>query len=237
MSAEAEKPYYERLRSRVKEARSRGTVYPAPCDVFAALQTPLHAVKAIILGQDPYHGPGQAHGLAFSVRTGRVPPSLRNVLEEQMNDVGAPWHGSGDLTPWAQRGVLLLNTVLTVRAGSAGSHRSSSLFGPADDRSKDPEHGWERLTGALLDAVAALDQPIVWMLWGADARRAAEGVWGVKFSTSRTEIHRLRKPIALVLTAPHPSPLAGPGFRGCRHFSAANEWLLRQGVEPIDWSL
>lgn len=172
--------------------------------------TPLGAVKVVILGQDPYHGPGQAHGLSFSVQPGvKVPPSLRNIYKELESDLGLPRAAHGHLDSWARQGVLLLNNALTVEDGRAGSHAGK---------------GWEAITDAAVAAVAAKAEPCVFLLWGSHARKKALAVPGLINS------HHL------VLTAPHPSPLsAHSGFLGCRHFSQANAFLEAQGRGAIDW--
>jgi uracil-DNA glycosylase len=186
------------------------TVYPPAPLTFRALElTPPEAVRVVLLGQDPYHGPGQAEGMSFSVPRGtRVPPSLRNIFKELSADLGAPAPATGHLAPWAREGVLLLNTVLTVEAGQAGSHR---------------RRGWEEFTDALITHVARRDQPVVFLLWGADAQAKAPLV---------------TNPRHLVLTAPHPSPLsAHRGFFGTRPFSRTNAFLEASGARPIDWML
>lgn len=188
-------------------------IYPPRGSRLAALAlTPLDAVKVVILGQDPYHGPQQAHGLCFSVAHGvRVPPSLVNIFKELKADLGIEVPGHGNLEGWAHAGVLLLNTVLTVEDGRAGSHQNL---------------GWEAITDAAVAAVAARAEPCVFLLWGSHARKKAERVPGLAGS------HHL------VLTAAHPSPLsAHNGFHGCRHFSQANAFLEAQGRGPIDWRL
>jgi len=187
-------------------------IYPPRDARLRALElTPLDRVKVVILGQDPYHGPGQAHGLAFSVPKGvRNPPSLVNIGKEIASDCALPLRGHGNLEGWARQGVLLLNNALTVEQGRAGSHQKI---------------GWEAITDAAVAAVAARSEPSVFLLWGNHARRKAERVAG------------LRDGPHLVLTAPHPSPLsAHAGFFGCRHFSRANAFLEAQGRGPIDWS-
>jgi uracil-DNA glycosylase len=192
--------------------RSRGPVHPPAGAEFRALElTPWDRVRVVILGQDPYHRPGQAHGLAFSVPPGvPAPPSLRNVLAELASDTGLPRPARGDLTPWARRGVLLLNTTLTVREGHPGSHAG---------------RGWERLTGALLASLAAGREGLVYMLWGAHAQRAGEAAG-------------LDRGGHLVLRAAHPSPLsARRGYFGCGHFSAAAAWFAARGEPALDWSL
>lgn len=273
VTTEVAKPYFAELRARVVVERAAGTVpvYPPPHLVFAALQVPLGQVKVVIVGQDPYHGPGQAHGLAFSVPPGVAPPpSLRNILAELQDDVGVVAHRQipapstgptsyasgtmqiGDLSPWARRGVLLLNTCLTVRAGAAGSHRAAVLLPSAtaqDARDRvtthacGPQRGWERFTNAVLTAVSKQPRPIAWLLWGAAARHAAEDVFGARIPTTASAGAQRDTGAGAwhyVLTAPHPSPLAGRSgatFAGNRHFSRANAWLVSQGAEPIDWSL
>lgn len=209
VGGEFDKPYLAALRAFLVEEKSRGPVFPPGPDIFAAFNlTPFDRVRVVVLGQDPYHGPGQAHGLCFSVRRGvAVPPSLANVYRELRDDLGVVPPGHGELTSWAERGVLLLNAVLTVRAHQANSHQG---------------RGWETFTDA---AVAALGrrEGIVFLLWGASAKKKAAGI-------DRSRHH--------VLTAAHPSPLsASSGFFGCRHFSATNAWLEARGEAPIDWSL
>ena len=188
-------------------------IYPPRAARLAALeQTPLDQVKVVVLGQDPYHGTGQAHGLSFSVPDGvKVPPSLSNVFKEQAADLGLPRPQSGNLTPWAEQGVLLLNAVLTVEQGRPGSHHGK---------------GWEELTDAVVAAVAARSDPCVFLLWGSHAQAKAQSVPGLTASQH------------LILTAPHPSPLsAHRGFLGCQHFSRANAFLEAQGRGAVDWRL
>ena len=188
-------------------------IYPPRGTRLAALAlTPLEEVKAVILGQDPYHGPGQAHGLCFSVAPGvKVPPSLANIHKELAADLGIAPPGHGNLEAWARRGVLLLNNALTVEESRAGSHQNL---------------GWEAITDAAVAAVAARKEPCVFLLWGSQARSKAERVPGLMHSRH------------LVLTAPHPSPLSAyAGFLGCRHFSQANAFLKAQGRGAIDWRL
>ncbi len=188
-------------------------IYPPRGSRLAALAlTPLDQVKVVILGQDPYHGPGQAHGLSFSVQDGvRVPPSLVNIYKELESDLGLPRPPSGNLTRWAQQGVLLLNAALTVEDGQPASHQGK---------------GWEEITDAVVAAVAAKAEPCVFLLWGSHARKKALSVPGLKDGPH------------LILTAPHPSPLsAHSGFLGCRHFSQANAFLERTGRGAIDWRL
>lgn len=211
LAGEFTQPYMRELKQFLLERRQAGaTIYPPGGALFNALDaTPLSRVKVVILGQDPYHGPGQAHGLSFSVRKGvPVPPSLANLFRELARDLQVPVPAHGHLQDWAHRGVLLLNTVLTVERGQAGAHRN---------------RGWERFTDAVIAAVNARCRHVVFMLWGAQAQRK-----GVSIDTSRH----------LVLTAPHPSPLsAHRGFLGCGHFSQANRWLEQRGAGAIDWSL
>jgi uracil-DNA glycosylase len=188
-------------------------IYPPRGERLTALAlTPLEAVKVVILGQDPYHGPGQAHGLSFSVQGGvKVPPSLLNIYKELESDLCLPRPQSGNLTRWAEQGVLLLNAVLTVADGQPGSHQG---------------RGWEEITDAVVAAVAAKAEPCVFLLWGSHAQQKALSVPGLMQS------HHC------VLTAPHPSPLsAHRGFLGCRHFSQANSLLEAQGRGAIDWQI
>ncbi|MFN3516818.1 MAG: uracil-DNA glycosylase [Novosphingobium sp.] len=187
------------------------TIYPPRGTRLAALELcPLDRVKVVILGQDPYHGPGQAHGLAFSVQNGvRVPPSLANIYKELEADLGVPRPAHGNLTNWARQGVLLLNAALTVEQGRPASHQG---------------RGWEEITDAVVAGVAAKAEPCVFLLWGSHARKKAWRVPGLVNSRH------------LVLTAPHPSPLsAHAGFLGCRHFSQANAFLEAQGRGAVDW--
>ena len=206
---EFKKPYYAQLYKKVLEAYRTETVYPPSTDIFNAFAfTPLEKVKVVILGQDPYHEPGQANGLCFSVHKGiRIPPSLVNIYKEMSTDLGCPIPESGDLTGWARQGVLLLNTVLTVRAHAANSHRGI---------------GWEEFTDAAIRVLADQDRPIVFILWGTPARR------------KKALIHN---PKHLIIESPHPSPLsASGGFFGSRPFSRTNDYLVRCGLEPIDWA-
>lgn len=205
---EFDKPYFEELVSFVKEEYSRGTVYPAGRNIFRAFdRCPVDKLKVVIIGQDPYHGPGQANGLCFSVGEGvPFPPSLRNILQEVRDDVGAPIPLSGELERWAEQGVLLLNAVLTVRAHEAASHAG---------------HGWEQFTDAVVKAIAERKEGIVYMLWGSYAQK--------KGSIADPSCN-------LILKAVHPSPLSAyRGFFGCKHFSAANAYLTSIGKEPIEW--
>ena len=210
-AAECAKPYFAALDAFVTEAAAHTTVYPAAENIFAAFSAcPAAGIRAVILGQDPYHEPGQAMGLAFSVPQGeRLPPSLRNIFTELHTDLGLPQPSGGDLTPWAERGVLLLNTVLTVGRGAANSHAA---------------WGWQRFTDAVLAAMAALPQPVAFVLWGAQAQK--------KRPLLQSAAPRL------VLCAPHPSPLSSyRGFFGSRPFSQINAFLQENGEQPVDWRL
>ena len=210
LSPEFKKPYYARLYKTLKEEYSTRRIYPPAEDLFRAFDlTPLSQVKAVILGQDPYHGYGQAMGLCFSVRPGvEVPPSLVNIYQELHDDCGCYIPNNGCLTKWARQGVLLLNTVLTVRAHQANSHRGI---------------GWEEFTDAAIRVLNQQDRPIVFLLWGRPAQMKKE---------------MLNNPRHLILEAPHPSPLSAfRGFFGCRHFSRTNAFLEKNGVEPIDWQI
>ncbi|MBX0329744.1 uracil-DNA glycosylase [Oscillochloris sp. ZM17-4] len=210
LSGERDKPYLARLEAFLAEERTRHTVFPPEGDVFAALRlTPYGQVRALIVGQDPYHDDGQAHGLAFSVRRGvRVPPSLVNIYKELEADLGIPRAGHGSLERWAAQGVLLLNTSLTVRAHAAASHKG---------------RGWEQLTDAVIRAVNARPQRAVFVLWGGHAQKKRPLIDG---------------PQHVVVESAHPSPLsARGGFFGSRPFSAINRALEEVGVAPIDWRL
>ncbi|MFZ8969222.1 MAG: uracil-DNA glycosylase [Ilumatobacteraceae bacterium] len=205
-----DEPYWSELMDFVARERSLYDVYPPADEVFAALHlTALANTRVVIIGQDPYHGPGQAHGLAFSVRHGqRIPPSLRNIHRELTDDLGIALPAHGNLDAWAHQGVLLLNTTLTVRAGEAGSHRG---------------RGWEHFTDRVIGAVSTSINPVVFICWGAAAR--------AKQSLIDTARHT-------VITSAHPSPLsAHNGFFGSRPFSATNNALIAAGAEPIDWTL
>lgn len=203
-------PYFAQLKEFLVAERASHTVYPKGKDIFNAFKhTPFHQVRIVVLGQDPYHGPGQAHGLCFSVAPGiPKPPSLQNIFAELERDLHLPQPGTGDLTPWARQGVLLLNATLTVRAEQAGSHQGK---------------GWERFTDAAIQRLSEAHDGLVFMLWGRFAQQ--------KEAIIDVERH-------YVLKAPHPSPLsAHRGFIGCGHFSQANELLSAQGKNPIDWRL
>ncbi len=199
---------YQTLRQFLAQEYRTHTIYPNMYDIFNALKyTAYRDVKVVILGQDPYHGPGQAHGLCFSVKQGvEPPPSLKNIFSELEKDVGIPTPKHGELTCWARQGVLLLNTVLTVREHQPNSHKG---------------HGWEAFTDRVIELLDQKQTPIVFLLWGANARNKAKIV---------------TNPIHIKLEAPHPSPLSAyNGFFGCRHFSKTNDWLVRTGQTPIDW--
>ena len=207
---EFRKPYYKQLYQTVMKEYNTRKIYPAPDDIFNAFQlTPFHKVKAVILGQDPYHGEGQAHGLCFSVKPDvEIPPSLVNIYQELHDDCGCYIPDNGYLTKWAEQGVLLLNTVLTVRAHQANSHRGI---------------GWEEFTDAAIRRLNEEDRPIVFILWGRPAQ--------MKKSMLTNSNH-------LILEAQHPSPLSAyRGFFGSKPFSKTNEFLVAHGVEPIDWQI
>ena len=207
---EIEKDYYLRLRKFLIEEYHNYTIYPGMYDIFNALKyTSYEDVKVVIIGQDPYHEPNQAHGLAFSVLDGVLfPASLNNIFKELESDLGIKKPTSGNLTKWAKQGVLLLNSVLTVRAHLAGSHRG---------------RGWEEFTTAIIQKLNKRDKPIIFVLWGNDAKKKEAYI---------------TNPIHYVLKAAHPSPLSAyNGFFGCHHFSKINEILEKEKMEPIDWRL
>ncbi|WP_339044772.1 uracil-DNA glycosylase [Cardinium endosymbiont of Tipula unca] len=208
LSTEFEKPYFERLTNDVKEAYQRHTIYPAARNIFRAFDlSPFMHTKVVILGQDPYHGPGQADGLAFSVPQGMaLPPSLRNIFAELQTDMGRPIPTSGSLDSWARQGVLLLNATLTVEAHKARSHQKK---------------GWELFTDAVIKAAATRKKNVVFLLWGSYAQQKEIFIDSKKH---------------LILKSAHPSPLATHrGFFGSKHFSKANEYLLAAGQIPIEW--
>lgn len=211
LGEEKEKPYFQKALQFVQaERRSGKIVYPASQDVFNAFRyTPLDKLRVVILGQDPYHGPNQAHGLCFSVRPGVPhPPSLRNILTELQQDCGIPYPQSGSLEPWAKQGVLLLNTVLTVEAGKAHSHA---------------DIGWEQFTDNVISVINEHCQGVIFLLWGSHAQRKGQHIDAFRHH---------------VLKAPHPSPLSAyRGFMGCHHFSKTNTLLEQHGQKPIDWTL
>ena len=210
LKPEFEQPYFEALTQFVRQEYNTQRVYPPGNLIFNAFDlTPFDQVKVVLLGQDPYHGPGQAHGLCFSVQRGvPPPPSLQNVFKELAYDVDFKPPGHGDLTNWAEQGVLLLNTTLTVREGQAGSHRGK---------------GWERLTDAAIRALVTQREHLVFLLWGRDAQSKEQLIDPSKH---------------LILMSPHPSPLsAHRGFFGSQHFSEANAYLEKHGEAPINWQL
>lgn len=208
LRGEFQKPYYKDLYRFVKEEYATQVVYPPSDKIFNAFtHTPLHEVKVVILGQDPYHEPGQAEGLCFSVPEGvEIPPSLRNIYQEIKDDLGIEPPLSGSLLRWADQGVFLLNTLLTVRAHAAFSHQG---------------RGWEQFTDAVIRVINEEDRPVVFLLWGRPAQSKSA---------------MLTNPRHLVLKAPHPSPLSAyRGFFGCRHFSRCNAFLEERGITPVNW--
>ncbi len=210
LNDQIDQPYFQVLADFVAQEREKYTVFPPKGEVFTALElTPFEAVKVLILGQDPYHGPGQAHGLAFSVQPGvRPPPSLANMYKELKDDLGCPVSRSGYLVPWAEQGVMLLNAVLTVRAHTANSHK---------------DKGWEQFTDSIISALNERERPVVFVLWGGYARK--------KLKLIDTKRHP-------VIQSAHPSPLsANNGFFGSRPFSKINAALEQVGEAPIDWCL
>lgn len=207
---EYKKPYYRDLYNRIVEEYKNHVVYPPSEEIFTAFHlTPLSNVKVVIFGQDPYHEEGQAHGLCFSVKPGiETPPSLVNIYKELQEDLGCYIPNNGYLTKWAEQGVLMLNTLLTVRAHQAFSHQGI---------------GWEQFTDAAIRILNEQDRPMVFLLWGKPAQSKAS---------------MLNNPNHLILKAPHPSPLSAyRGFFGCRHFSQTNAFLTEHGLEPIDWQI
>ena len=207
---EFEKPYYRELREFLKEEYAVNTVYPPKEDIWTAFEhTPYQDVKVVILGQDPYHGPGQAHGLSFSVKPGvKIPPSLRNMLKELNEDLGCSLPKDGTLTKWADQGVMMLNTVLTVRAGDANSHR---------------DRGWEIFTDEVIRKLSEREEPVIFVLWGKPAQKKKRLIDLDKHD---------------VIEAPHPSPLSAKrGFFGSRPYSKVNSLLQSRGQQPIDFCL
>ena len=205
---EFQKEYYLKLREFLKKEYFSQRIYPDMYDIFNSLKyTSYSDVKAVIIGQDPYHGRGQAHGLCFSVQKGvAIPPSLVNIYKEIQSDLGIPPAPPGYLKKWADNGVLLMNTVLTVREGQANSHRGM---------------GWEIFTDRVIEILNQREKPIVFLLWGGNAKQ---------------KLKLITNPNHCILQAAHPSPLsASNGFFGCKHFSKANEFLTAHGIEPIDW--
>lgn len=215
LTPELSSDYMSKLRNfLVKQKMDGKTIFPKGSEYFRALDlTPLDKVRVVILGQDPYHGPGQAHGLCFSVQPGvRPPPSLVNIYKELESDIGMQRPSHGFLESWAQQGVLLLNSVLTVQQAEAASHRGK---------------GWEKFTDAIVRLIAEKEEPVVFLLWGNYAQKKAGFVQSVEQGGKH-----------LVLKAPHPSPLSAyNGFFGCKHFSKTNAFLEANGLPPIDWSL
>ena len=208
LQTEFDKPYFENLVGFVKQEYASNTIFPPAGQIFNAFNTcPFNNVKVVILGQDPYHGPGQAHGLCFSVNDGiQFPPSLQNIFKEITSDLGIPAPKTGNLTRWVEQGVLLLNATLTVRASQAGSHQGK---------------GWEEFTDAVIKTISEKAENVVFILWGSYAIK--------KKSLINASKH-------CILTAPHPSPLSSyRGFFGCKHFSQTNTYLTSKGKTPIEW--
>ena len=209
LAEEMQKDYYQELQAFVQKRRSEVRVFPEEKNVFNALElTPFESVKVVILGQDPYHGFGQAHGLSFSVQKGTpLPPSLKNIYKELQEDIGGELPTEGDLSHWAKQGVLLLNTVLTVEEGNANSHKGM---------------GWERLTNRLIESLNELKHPVIFILWGKPAQDKEK---------------LITNPNHVILKAPHPSPLSAyRGFFGSKPFSRVNDILIQQGQTPIRWT-
>lgn len=210
LKEEFEKDYYQNIRKFLVYEYQHYTVFPNMYDIFNALKyTPYKDVKVVILGQDPYHGDGQAHGLCFSVKKGITPPpSLQNIFQELHDDLGCKIPNHGELTKWAKQGVLMLNTVLTVRKGQPNSHANK---------------GWEQLTDAIIEKLNQREEPIVFLLWGRNAKN---------------KIPLISNPNHLILSCSHPSPFsANYGFFGCHHFSKTNEFLIQHHSSPIDWQI
>ena len=209
LAEEMQKDYYQELQAFVQKRRAEVRVFPEEKNVFNALElTPFESVKVVILGQDPYHGFGQAHGLSFSVQKGiPLPPSLKNIYKELQEDIGGGLPTEGDLSHWAKQGVLLLNTVLTVEEGNANSHKGM---------------GWERLTNRLIESLNELNHPVIFILWGKPAQDKEK---------------LITNPNHVILKAPHPSPLSAyRGFFGSKPFSRVNDILIQQGQTPIRWT-
>jgi len=210
LSEEFKKPYFDQIRAFIRSEYQEQTIYPKGSDIFSAFNsTPVDSVKGVIIGQDPYHGPGQAHGLCFSVKPDiDTPPSLKNIYKEINSDLGIEVPKTGYLQRWAEQGVLMLNNVLTVRKGKPNSHKNS---------------GWEIFTAKVIEKISAEKEGIVFFLWGNSAQK--------KESLIDSRKH-------LVLKAPHPSPLSAyNGFFGCRHFSKSNNYLISKNKTPIDWKI
>ena len=209
LAPEFQEDYFKKLKSFLVEEKKKGVVYPPGKLIFEAFnRTPIDKVKVVIIGQDPYHGPNQAHGLCFSVADGvKIPPSLRNIYKELISDIGIEAPNNGNLSSWADQGVLLLNATLTVRAHEAGSHQKK---------------GWEQFTDQAIQKVSEHCENVVFLLWGAFAQKKSALIDNNK--------HHILKSV-------HPSPLsAHRGFLGCKHFSMTNEYLIAQGKKPIDWN-
>ena len=209
LAEEMQKDYYQELQAFVQKRRAEVRVFPEEKNVFNALElTPFESVKVVILGQDPYHGFGQAHGLSFSVQKGiPLPPSLKNIYKELQEDIGGEFPTEGDLSHWAKQGVLLLNTVLTVEEGNANSHKGM---------------GWERLTNRLIESLNELNHPVIFILWGKPAQDKEK---------------LITNPSHVILKSPHPSPLSAyRGFFGSKPFSRINDILIQQGQIPIRWT-
>ena len=209
LAEEMQKDYYQELQAFVQKRRAEVRVFPEEKNVFTALElTPFESVKVVILGQDPYHGFGQAHGLSFSVQKGTpLPPSLKNIFKELQEDIGGELPTEGDLSHWAKQGVLLLNTVLTVEEGNANSHKGM---------------GWEKLTNRLIESLNELKHPVIFILWGKPAQDKEK---------------LITNPNHVILKAPHPSPLSAyRGFFGSKPFSRVNDILIQQGQTPIRWT-
>ncbi|MEE1185122.1 MAG: uracil-DNA glycosylase [Acutalibacteraceae bacterium] len=210
LADEWEKPYYQKLKEFLKTEYKEQKIYPNMYDIFNSLRyTSFKDTKVVIIGQDPYHGEGQAHGLCFSVKKGVTPPpSLKNIYKELNSDIGMPIPYHGELTHWAKQGILLLNTVLTVREGQPNSHKGM---------------GWEIFTDRIISELNRKEEPIIFLLWGANAEKKAQII---------------TNPLHKKLITVHPSPLsASRGFMGCKHFSKTNELLMQFGMEPIDWEI
>ncbi len=211
LNEEFQKPYFKELSEFLKREYRTKTIYPPKKEVFSSFYfTDMDKVKVVILGQDPYHEPGQACGMCFAVKPGvQLPPSLQNIYKEIQDDLGIPMnYNNGYLVKWARQGVLLINSVMTVEKGRANSHAG---------------HGWETFTNNVIEKINTLDQPVVYLLWGNNARQKKQ---------------LITNPKHLILETVHPSPLSVyRGFFGCRHFSKANEFLVKNGAEPIDWRM
>ncbi|MGZ3808485.1 MAG: uracil-DNA glycosylase [Bacteriovorax sp.] len=210
LKSEFESPYMQSLESKLKEDYEHKTIYPPPENIFSAFNlTPFENIKAVIIGQDPYHGPNQAHGLCFSVQPGiKIPPSLANIYKEIESDLGIKMPSHGYLKSWAENGVLLLNALLTVEAGKPMSHKN---------------YGWDKFTDHVIDLINEKKENVVFMLWGSPAHAKAKKV--------DPNIHYILKSV-------HPSPLSSyRGYFGCKHFSQCNQFLISKNIQPIDWSL